>query len=527
LVGLTTPFIATINFSDGSSQDISRDASWRSAAPASAAVDSGGIVTALQATAAPINITANFNGYEDFGSIEVLNAEISKLALTPSVISIPAQHQQQYQATVLLDNGDSLDVSRDVDWSIANSNIATISNSAPNKGSMFAVTPGMTTVEATLNYADTRLTDQGDITVEAARLQAIIITPDNPSVVKGTVGEFTASGKYNDGSERDITFSALWSSSNTSTATIEATGSSAGTAYAITPGTTVIAATLDGITGTTTATVTAPTLDSILVTPPTATIPLGINQHFQATGFFSDGSNQNLTRVASWSSSDNNVAVLDGKDSGRALTITAGTAMITATFDGQSDSATLQVETPVLTALNIYPTNKISPRGISFNYRAIADYNNNTSVVVTEQATWSSSDTATASISNAADEQGLARTISAGNTTIAASFSGLTSSTQLDVLGAGVSFITPRCSPVNINIGETTQCTCTARLNDGSGDSFDCTALATYTANFPGLASVSNKPGEEGWVTGLNSGPVNIFVEFAERSGNSSIEVLE
>jgi hypothetical protein len=527
LVGLTTPFIATINFSDGSSQDISRDASWRSAAPASAAIDSSGIVTALQATAAPINIIANFNGYEGFGSIEVLNAEISKLVLTPSVISLPAQQQQQYQATVLLDNGDSLDVSRDVDWSIANSNIADISNSAPNKGSMITLSTGTTTVEATLNYADARLIDQGDITVEPAKLESIIVTPDTLTVVTGTVGNFTANGKYTDGSERDITFSALWSSSNTSIATIEATGSSAGTGYALAPGTTEIAATLDGISGAITATVIAPTLDSILVTPKTTTTPLGINQHFQATGFFSDGSNQDLTRVASWSSSDNNVAVLDGKDSGRALTITAGTAMISATFDGLSDSATLQVETPALTALNIYPANKLSPRATSFNYRAIADYNNNTSVVVTEQATWSSSDTATASISNAADEQGLARTIKAGNTTITASFSGLTSSTQLDVLGAGVSFITPSCSPIKINIGETTQCTCTARLNDGSGDSFDCTALATYTAKIPGIVSISNKPGEEGWVTGVNSGPVNIFIKFAGRSGNSSIEVLE
>src|SRR5690349_5296201 len=48
-------------------------------------------------------------------------------------------------------------------------------------------------------------------------------------------------------------------------------------------------------------------LRSIAVTPGGAQLELGMNQQFTAVGTFSDGTTQDVTASASWSSSDQNV----------------------------------------------------------------------------------------------------------------------------------------------------------------------------------------------------------------------------
>ena len=65
------------------------------------------------------------------------------------------------------------------------------------------------------------LDDQGDLgndfgstvlTVTAATLVSIAVTPANPSIAKGTTQQFTATGTYSDSSTANITSSVTWSS---------------------------------------------------------------------------------------------------------------------------------------------------------------------------------------------------------------------------------------------------------------------------------------------------------------------------
>jgi hypothetical protein len=67
-------------------------------------------------------------------------------------------------------------------------------------------------------------------------------------VKAGTKVQYTATGKYTDGSTQDLTTSVTWASSNTNVATI----TSAGLATAIKPGNTTISATSAGVVGSTT-----------------------------------------------------------------------------------------------------------------------------------------------------------------------------------------------------------------------------------------------------------------------------------
>lgn len=84
-------------------------------------------------------------------------------------------------------------------------------------------------------------------------------------------------------------------------------------------------------------------LKSIAVTPETQTIATGGTQQFTAMGTYSDGSMQDLTTSAAWSSSDNTRATVNAAGLATAASHAAGSATITATSGSISGSAVLKV----------------------------------------------------------------------------------------------------------------------------------------------------------------------------------------
>jgi hypothetical protein len=101
-----------------------------------------------------------------------------------------------------------------------------------------------------------------------------------------------------------------------------------------------------GVTGSTPLTVVAANLMSITVLPSTATIAAGAIQPFTATGNFSGGVSFDLTRSATWSSSDATIADVSnaGGSQGEATGFRAGAVTIRATRSGISGSASLRVQ---------------------------------------------------------------------------------------------------------------------------------------------------------------------------------------
>ena len=142
-------------------------------------------------------------------------------------------------------------------------------------------------------------------TLPAVTLLSIAVTPANPSIAPSTSETFIATGTYSDNTSQNITASATWSSSVTSVATV-----TNGKATSIAPGQTTITATSGGVSGSTTLTVTSATIASLAVTPVDPIIVVGGTKQFVATGTFSDSTTQDLTSLASWSSSSQTVATI-------------------------------------------------------------------------------------------------------------------------------------------------------------------------------------------------------------------------
>ena len=172
---------------------------------------------------------------------------------------------------------------------------------------------------------------------KSTTLVSLAVTPTNPSIVRGAQQQFTATGTYGDGSQKILSSWVTWTSTAPSVASI----TSGGLPTAIAVGSTTVKASFGSVSGSTNLIVTAPVLVSIAVTPATASITVGQQQQFTATGTYSDGSQQNLTNSVSWTSTGPSVATINS--SGLAAAIAVGSTTIKAASGPITASSSLTV----------------------------------------------------------------------------------------------------------------------------------------------------------------------------------------
>jgi len=131
-----------------------------------------------------------------------------------------------------------------------------------------------------------------------------------------------------------------WTSGTTSVATINA----AGLATGVSAGSSNITATLGSVTSPAAVLTVTKTLQSVAVTPATASIAVGAVQQFTATGTYSDGSTANLTTSVTWTSGTTSVATINA--AGLATGVSTGSSNITATLGSvTAQAAVLTVTT--------------------------------------------------------------------------------------------------------------------------------------------------------------------------------------
>jgi len=194
-----------------------------------------------------------------------------------------------------------------------------------------------------------------------------------------------------------------------------------------------------------------PTLVSIAVTPANSSVPFGNTQQFAATGTYSDGSTQDLTSTATWTSSMAAVATINS--AGLATSVAQGTTTITASFGGFTSSTTLGVTPGVPVAINVSPQNSSFAVGAAEQFIATGIYSDGSTQNLTASVAWSSSDTSVVTISNTAPTQGLAAGVSLGTATISAALAGVTGTTTISVLlPPTIASLSPTLGPVGTDV---------------------------------------------------------------------------
>jgi hypothetical protein len=253
-------------------------------------------------------------------------------------------------------------------------------------------------------------------------LVSIAVTPNMPSVPLGVTQQFTATGTFSDTSTSDLTSSVTWTSGTPAVATVNV---SSGLANVLTVGSTVITATSGSVSGSTTLTVTPAALQSVAITPNPITVDVGFSQQLTATGTYSDGTTQNVTAAANWTSSAPSVATI-GPSTGLATGVSAGSATISATIG--SITATTPLSVAALESIAITPNPVRIAIGSSRQLTATGIFSDGNTQNVTTVANWTSD---TPSVATIGPSTGLAICVSAGSATISATIGSITAATTL------------------------------------------------------------------------------------------------
>jgi len=510
-VGATQQLTATGTYEDGSARDLTSMARWSTMDSAVVSVSDGGLATAL--AEGMTKVAASLDEISGKTTITVTPATLVSLAITPVNPMIIKGKTQAFVATGTYSDKTTKNVSSLVKWESATASTATVDN----QGTATGLALGTTTISASYGGQSAKTT----LTVVAAPLVSIVVTPTNPSISKGTTQQFVATGTFADTTMRDISTLVTWSSMDMAIATVSAQGLATGVGV----GSTAISASLMGQTGTTQLSVTMATLTSLSITPANPSIAKTTTQQLTATGTYSDGSTQNLTAMVTWASSDATVATISNAmgTQGLATGIAIGNTTISASVSGKTAMTVLSVTMAPLNSIVVAPASPSIVKGTTQQFTATGTFADGSTQDITSTAIWASSDTAVAGISNAMGTRGLSSGLGVGTATISASLMGKMGTATLTVTMATLTAIavTPASPAIFKDITE--QFTATGTYSDGSTQNL--TTMVTWASSDAMVATVSNAMGTQGLATGIGAGSASITASFGGKSGSATLTV--
>jgi uncharacterized protein YjdB len=518
--GTTLAFTATATYADKTTADVTTSVTWSTddagVATISNAGGTNGVATAV--SAGTTGVHAALSGVTGSATLTVTSATLASIAVTPANPSLSIGLKQPMKATGTYSDASTVDLTASAVWTTADVNVATVSNASGAQGLLAAVGAGTTTVTATFGGISGATT----VTVAKPTLVQVVVSPIAPSVPIGQHPHFTAMAIYSNNASQNVTGQAQWSSSSPAVA---AFNGQPGVATALAAGTTTITATFQGKSGTTPLTVTSAVPVSISVTPIDPTLAAGSSQNFTAMAIFSDNSSQNVTAQATWTSSNANVLGVgdQGPQKGRAKALSAGSAVVTASWQGLSGTSTVTVSSAVLVAISVSPATVTVPTGTYQTFTAQAIYSDNTSKAATGQATWTSSNPSIAGVSDQGATKGLAKSVAPGTATIQAAWGGLTGQATMIVSGAKVVSIELSPASPTVALGVPQKFFATAIMSDNTSQ--DVTPQATWTSSDPSIAAVSDALGSKGLTQTLAAGQATISATWNGVTGSTGITV--
>lgn len=520
--GTTQQFVATGVFSDATSQELTDQVTWSSSAPATATVSPVGLASGVAPGSA--TLSAALLGVSGSATLSVTAATLTSLAVTPVAGDIAVGTQQQFTAVGTFSDNSTQELTAVVSWSSSSLTVATLSMATGEEGLVTGVGAGAATITASRDGLSARAT----LTVNAATLTSITVTPAAVSLPVGATQALVATGRFSDGSTQDLTTQVGWSSSDVAVTTVSNAAGDEGVARAVGAGSATLTATLTGVSGTAQVTVTNVTLSSLAITPTNASITLGATQQYTATGTFSDGSTRVLTAQANWASSNPNAATISNAvgSEGLATAQGLGGTTISATLMGRTGSTALTVSVTggaTLQSIALTPTNATMAAGTTRQYTATGTYSDGSTRDLTAQASWSSSSTATATVSNTFNSRGLVSALAVGATTLSATLQGVTGSTALTVSAATLTSIT--VTPSNPSLPRTFQLQLRATGTYSDNSTQDLTANVTWGSGTTSVATISNAAATRGVATGAATGTSSITATLGSTSGSTLLTV--
>lgn len=497
--GLTLQLQAIATLSDDTTRDVSTQASWQSSNPTALSVDDKGKATAIEAGDA--TITATVQGVTGQTTVSAVDLTVSQIQIIPATVQLAIGTTTKLTAIATFADQSTQDVSSQVGWLSSNTAVATVDST----GLVTGVAAGSTTLSASL----LGVTASTSIQVNNTSVSALQVIPAVTTIALGTRSQLQAIATFGDGSTQDVSSQVQWSSNDPFIASVDSLGLVTGSGI----GQATVTATLGAISRSATLTVTNAIATALQVIPPTASLPKGTKLQFQAIATFSDNSSQDVTSQVNWNSSDISVATIDLN--GEATAFSEGGSSISANFLGVTSNTVLLVVTnatvnSIQVVLNGGSGNLA--KGSSVQFKAQAVLSDGSTLDVSSQAAWFSSDQTKVTI----NAQGLATGVAVGTSTISASLNGVTSAgTVLTVTNATVSQI--QITPPSLTLAKGTKGKLTAIATYSDNSTQDISNQVVWNSSNIGVATI-NLSGE---VSAVSNGSATLTGSVGAVTSNS------
>ncbi len=488
-LGTRLSLSATGLYSDGSSQSLSNQVSWSNADNGVLTIDASGLVQP-QATGSSV-VSASLAGVTANTLVTISNAVLTRIEVAATSTTLSLGKQQALLALGHYSDGSLQDITEQVTWQSTPPEPLGISNASGSRGLATALAVGSLTATATLGNISGNL----GLSVSAATLSSIDISPPGVRLGLGTQASFQAIGRYSDDTIQDVSTQVSWVVVDTAIASISNAPGSQGLATTLNTGTTGITATLNGVVGNATLTTTTAQLVSINVEPSILSLPAGASQSLSVEGSFSDGSVQSINGQVAWESDNTDVAAVNN---GILDAIAPGSARISASLGGISGSVTLTVTDATLSSLQISPDTPALAVGTEIQLQATATYSDGSQSDVTAQVIWSSADDARLLAQNGMGQQGRLVALVSGSVEITASLAGIQDSVTVNVGAATLTGLSIIAASNSLDSAEQQQLIASGTFSDGSSQ--DLTDQVVWHSDDPALAFVNNTPAGRGRV---------------------------
>ncbi len=424
---------------------------------------------------------------------------LTQVSISPQTLSVAkgASHQMAVMAT--FSDGSQQNVTASASWSSNPSGAVSVSGA----GQLTGMTQG--TAQVSAQYQG--MTGKASITVTAAALVSIAVSPNQSIVPLGASEQLSVTGTFTDGSTSDVTSSVTWSA----TPAADVSVSTAGMLKGLATGSVQVSAQYQSMTGNASVTVTKAALSSITISPNPSSIPVGLSEQLSAMGNFTDGSTMDLTQMATWSAAPSSSASLSV--TGMLKAVAQGSVQVSAVFQSVTGNAAVTVTPPALVSIAVTPNLSDVPIGRTEQLAATGTYTDGSTADITALASWNTNPSVFATISSA----GIVSGVAVGNVQVSASYQGKVG--QAAVTVPNLIFITVSPNPSSLPKGTTEQLTATGLYSDGS--KFDLTQLAQWGTSPANTAAINST----GNLTGTAIGTAQITAQYQKVTGNASVTV--
>jgi hypothetical protein len=483
--GVSEDLILNATLADGSSKAVTDTAVWTSDNDSIAYVTNGKITAVSTGQAV---ITAKYGNKTATITVQV---EIpSRLEVNQSDIFMKVSDAVELNLLAYFSGiSDGVDVTKQAEWTTSNDGIAGVSSD----GVITAVAMGQVTIVG--KYGGKSVS----ITVDVATPRKLSVNKSSLNMRSDTSEQTVLTATYASGESFDITNLADWSSDNADIASV-----TKGKILSYKVGHATITAAYGGKKVTISVDVDQATV--ITANKQELQLQSGATEQLQITAKYPDGTTEDITDKAIWSS--NSTAIAQVK-SGLVNAIDKGETKVTASYGDRT--VTISVMVGIVAALNISQSTISMKEGDSSPISLSATFKDNTVKDVTNEAVWSSSNDKVAKFSN-----GVVKAYGSGKAIITVKYGDLSETVTVEVDLADKLSI--NLKQVVLPKNSSVQLILTAMHTDRTTE--DVTKKAVWKSSSEKVADVI-----DGLVTTYSNGKATITATYGGKSATVPVEI--